>query len=361
LAFNKLIKCPICRVPNRFGDEKCKICQNDLPQQEEQREAPDPVQEKQEKARPPQPRAEPHKRSETRRRVKRLPKRQPSAKEGAPKRKGPPPRRRPGPNKRQQRPPPGDKPAGKPRVVEKKSGGGLANTNFWLVCDPLPPIPVGRKPTLTAGRSDECDLVLPHKEVSRVHGLIKVRGKTLVVYEDEGSSNGSYLNGRRISSSSLKVGDTLTLGPYEVSIRSNEEMAAPSAGESTASTKAFQLTAGRNDPNAVMSGNLREIPLGELFQALEFNKRTGTLTVLTPKLKGTLVVSKGQPISCEFGKLNGRDAVLAMMSFSKGNFSLASSVPEGLERTMSCTLTSLLFEASRQKDEEGHDGEDDAA
>jgi pSer/pThr/pTyr-binding forkhead associated (FHA) protein len=184
-----------------------------------------------------------------------------------------------------------------------------------------------------------------------VHGLIKARGKKLVVYEDEGSSNGSYLNGRRISSSSLKVGDTLILGPYEISIRSNEEMATRS-GDATTSTKAFELTSGRNNPNAVMSGNLRDMPLAELLQALEFNKRTGTLTILTKKLKGMLVLAKGVPVSCVFGKLTGEEAAIAMMSFKEGRFSLDGNEPTGVEHTMECTLTSLLFEASRQTDEE---------
>lgn len=230
---------------------------------------------------------------------------------------------------------------------------------MWLCCDPLPPLPLGPKPTLTVGRGDDCDLVLPHKEVSRYHALIKVRGRKLIQYEDEGSSNGSFLNGRRISSSSLKVGDKLTLGPYDLEIRSNEEMASRH-GEDTTKTKAFEITASRANPNAVMSGNLKEVPLSELFQALEFNKRTGTLTVMNRQHKGVLVLDAGRPIGATLDDEVGEEAILGMLTLRRGRFSLTSvaNEVEG-EQTIQRSLTALLFEASRRVDED--DSEDTAA
>lgn len=221
----------------------------------------------------------------------------------------------------------------------------------WLCCDPLPPVPLGPKLTLTLGRSDDCDLVLPHKEVSRVHALVKVRGK-MVVFEDEGSSNGSYVNKRRVSSSHLKVGDKLVLGPYELEVRSNEAMAARH-GDETTKTKAFEITASRTKPDAVMSGLLEEVPLTELFQALEFNKRTGTLSVVNKEHKGMLVLVNGAPSVATFDDLTGEEAVLGMLTVRKGRFSLTSTVEEleGEPDPIQGTLNALLFEASRREDE----------
>ena len=59
---------------------------------------------------------------------------------------------------------PGASPA-TPRVRVDTAEGEAADEKVlaWLCCDPLPAIPVGSRRLLTVGRSDKCDLVLPHK------------------------------------------------------------------------------------------------------------------------------------------------------------------------------------------------------
>lgn len=174
----------------------------------------------------------------------------------------------------------------------------------------------------------------------------------MIVLEDEGSSNGCYVNKRRVSSCHLKVGDKLVLGPYELEIRSNEEMAARH-GDDTTKTKAFRITSSRTRPDAVMSGDLEEVPLSELFQALEFNKRTGTLSVFSKEHKGMLVIDKGVPTIATFDDLQGEEAALAMLTVRAGRFSLTSTMEElkGDPKTIEKSLTALLFEASRREDE----------
>ena len=44
----------------------------------------------------------------------------------------------------------------------------------WLCCDLMPPYPLGPDPEVTIGRSHECDLVLPHNGVSRLHGVLRM-------------------------------------------------------------------------------------------------------------------------------------------------------------------------------------------
>ncbi|MGE0709737.1 MAG: FHA domain-containing protein [Planctomycetota bacterium] len=225
-------------------------------------------------------------------------------------------------------------------------------TICWLCCDPLPPIPLGPKPLVTIGRTDKCDLVLPHKEVSRVHALIKVHQKSkVVVFEDEGSSNGSYLNGKRIPSSILRQDDVLTIGPYELVIRSNEQMLARDAKDSE-TTGSLELTSvARVKPTAAMTGLLQEVPMTEVLQGIEFNAKSGTLTVSAPgKREGELVFAQGQPIRARFGAHVGDEAVLEMITLTEGRFTISGDVDPG-EREMSSSLTALLLEASRRIDE----------
>ena len=62
------------------------------------------------------------------------------------------------------------------------------------------------------GRAIECDVVIASKSVSREHTRIRKEGRRWFV-DDLGSTNGTYLNGERVTSSlSLLDGDTLKVG-----------------------------------------------------------------------------------------------------------------------------------------------------
>jgi pSer/pThr/pTyr-binding forkhead associated (FHA) protein len=60
------------------------------------------------------------------------------------------------------------------------------------------------------GRAAECDISVPADEISRRHALIKPTLDGLSV-EDLGSSNGTYINGKRVQKGFLNPGDELRL------------------------------------------------------------------------------------------------------------------------------------------------------
>jgi pSer/pThr/pTyr-binding forkhead associated (FHA) protein len=62
------------------------------------------------------------------------------------------------------------------------------------------------------GRRQDCDLRIPTRDVSRQHCALLTKGKTLQV-KDMGSSNGTYVNGKRVAESPLTAGDQLRVGP----------------------------------------------------------------------------------------------------------------------------------------------------
>jgi pSer/pThr/pTyr-binding forkhead associated (FHA) protein len=68
----------------------------------------------------------------------------------------------------------------------------------------------GTKPVL--GRGNDCDLRIPTRDVSRRHCEIEI-GPTGAVARDLGSSNGTYVNGKRIAEAALNPGDRLAIGP----------------------------------------------------------------------------------------------------------------------------------------------------
>jgi pSer/pThr/pTyr-binding forkhead associated (FHA) protein len=66
--------------------------------------------------------------------------------------------------------------------------------------------------SITIGRHPECDLVLVSELVSGKHAVIEESGSAAVV-RDLGSTNGTYLNGNRVSAPSpLRVGDSIAFG-----------------------------------------------------------------------------------------------------------------------------------------------------
>src|SRR4029450_6131182 len=60
------------------------------------------------------------------------------------------------------------------------------------------------------GRAPECDISVPADEMSRRHALVKPTPDGLQV-EDLGSSNGTYINNKRIQTGFLGPGDELRL------------------------------------------------------------------------------------------------------------------------------------------------------
>ena len=60
------------------------------------------------------------------------------------------------------------------------------------------------------GRSPDCDLWIEDGAISRRHFRIKFR-KNRVSIEDLGSTNGTYVNGERVSESELKDGDKIQI------------------------------------------------------------------------------------------------------------------------------------------------------
>lgn len=61
------------------------------------------------------------------------------------------------------------------------------------------------------GRSEESEIILLDPSVSRAHAVVEVSAGNAIV-RDLGSTNGTFVNGRRVESASLRDGDELRLG-----------------------------------------------------------------------------------------------------------------------------------------------------
>ena len=81
-----------------------------------------------------------------------------------------------------------------------------------------PSVSLGPDPVLI-GRDPQNDLVLDDRRVSRKHAEIRLRLGRYTLY-DQQSTNGTYVNGRRVAEKVLEDGDKLSLGGLEIVFRS---------------------------------------------------------------------------------------------------------------------------------------------
>ena len=216
----------------------------------------------------------------------------------------------------------------------------LAETLAWLCCDPLEAIELKNGVTVKVGRHKDCDLFIPHKALSRVHVIVTV-ADGVISFEDR-SSNGLSVNGRRVKTGTLGVGDILTLGPYDIELRRENIPDEDDLGGST-----MEL-----DYASRLTGRLKIEPLIQTLQGLEFNEKTGVLEVLSGHSRGKLVVRSGRPVCADLGELVDEEAVMAMLNLKDGSFSFVPVPDPAGEERMDVSFTRLLLDHSRIIDED---------
>ncbi len=74
---------------------------------------------------------------------------------------------------------------------------------------------VTEKKRLTIGRTNDNDIVLENRGVSRKHAMIEFNNNAAVIIDNE-SLNGTFVNSRKISEEVLRDDDVITIGKYSL-------------------------------------------------------------------------------------------------------------------------------------------------
>jgi hypothetical protein len=168
--------------------------------------------------------------------------------------------------------------------------------------------------------------------------------------EDLDSTNGTYVNGVRVTRSHVAEGDRIVVGGTVVKVVARDD--APRA--STAAAHAAALASASSQP-PVMQGCLDEVPLPDLLQMLGGAGNTGVLSIRTDGHTAELHLHHGRVMGCV---IDGRADVPAekgfhrLLAWSSGRFELrgAPSFAEGPEPAAQ-SIEALLLEGMRQLDE----------
>jgi uncharacterized protein len=119
------------------------------------------------------------------------------------------------------------------------------------------------KSRFSFGRANTSDCVLNHRTVSREHFYIEHNaGKYFVV--DQGSNNGTLVNGVKVSWVELKQGDQIQAGPFSFTV----ELAAADTGAGPAPT-AGSMSVGEQDSVELRSSALLSIYPREYLKGIE--------------------------------------------------------------------------------------------
>ncbi len=74
------------------------------------------------------------------------------------------------------------------------------------------------RPALTIGRGTQNDIVIDHMGVSGRHAQVTVDGE-VVTLSDLGSTNGTFVNGRRVTQVTLKPNDWIAIGRHILTLK----------------------------------------------------------------------------------------------------------------------------------------------
>lgn len=106
------------------------------------------------------------------------------------------------------------------KLIVRESGGSTKEY----------PLPAGKQ---CIGRDPESDIPLKDTQVSWHHAYIE-SAQDQCVLRDQGSTNGTFVDGKRIDEHGLLAGDVFKIGPYQISFE--PEVKAPSAASSSERT-----------------------------------------------------------------------------------------------------------------------------
>jgi Domain of unknown function (DUF4388)/Inner membrane component of T3SS, cytoplasmic domain len=197
---------------------------------------------------------------------------------------------------------------------------------------------------LVLGRGPGVDLVLADDAVSRRHARVAADGDGVAV-EDLGSTNGTYVNGARVTRARLGAGDRLLVGGSIARVVVGESPAAGAApGER------------RTSPSrtSALQGRIEEIPLVDVLQLCASTRKSGTLVVENAGHAVEVVLHNGLVAGATLDarpELPPEKCLYRVLGWSSGRFELRQGGPPPRDVRTAASTEGLLMEAMRQLDE----------
>lgn len=220
------------------------------------------------------------------------------------------------------------------------------------------------------GRGSELDMVLVEDMVSRRHARITTYGGELHI-EDFGSTNGTFVNGEKITKARIKEGDRILIGTNIIKLVHRDRTIDESGVNLMPGTASVAAgVASKTEPNGrtigmagrttgvtltgSISGLIEEVPLPDLLQLFSTSRKSGVLVILTETDIGKIFLRQGRAYFATINddlELDPYKAFYRLISWKKGTFSLEQPTDESFDNEIEESIESLMMEGMRQLDE----------
>jgi pSer/pThr/pTyr-binding forkhead associated (FHA) protein len=219
-----------------------------------------------------------------------------------------------------------------------------------LFLPPHPPLRVEPGREVVLGRGADCDLHIPSAQASRRHAVVCWRDGAVVV-RDLGSTNGTLVNGAKISGDcALEPGDRIDIAGSSLTFcRVSTDLAEPVASRGDQTVIAWGPAPATG--GAALKGNLAKIPIFAVLQVLEMGDQSGCLVVEGADGEASVWLRSGRIVHAEAAKARALEAAFAVAQTESGRFEFTPGSPAP-EESMSASVTEVILEAMRRIDEE---------
>ncbi len=210
------------------------------------------------------------------------------------------------------------------------------------------------------GRSSELDVVLMEDMVSRRHAVLVVKNNKINLV-DRGSTNGTFVNGEKVSKAVVSKGDRILIGTSIMKVvDASDDAPDMAASESTQASRQNYQEMGKmtvHDSSRSMTGTIAEVPLPDLIQLFSTSKKTGTLALRRGKLVAKIHMTKGKLVHSTISDSPGLapvKAIYRILSWDDGTFELLGPESHSYPDQINMPTEHILMEGLRQLDELRH-------
>lgn len=210
---------------------------------------------------------------------------------------------------------------------------------------------------IVIGRSSDAEVVLMEDMVSRRHAHLEIKGEKIYL-EDRGSTNGTFVNGEKVSKAVVTKGDRVLIGTsimkvVEASEDASGQVVAGAAGGRKQELSRTTMHSGSRS----MSGTIAEVPLPDLIQLFSTSKKTGTLVLTRDSVVAKIHLDRGRLVYAAINDSPGLTpikAIYRILAWEDGTFELIGPEPHDFPDLIDMPTEHILMEGLRQLDELRH-------
>ncbi len=189
------------------------------------------------------------------------------------------------------------------------------------------------QPLIRIGRAPACDFALydisgRHSVASRSHAELRCEGNELYIY-DLNSSNGSFVNGHRVTKAALKNGDVLTFGPDGLQLQINFLISSKDETEFLSSCSLFQDLSWETLQEIMRRGDIKQYPAGSYL--FRIGEECNALYVIYSGLVEVSAVREASGRTSIVGFLSSGDSLGESLALISGKHRTEAKVEEVAE------------------------------